>query len=102
MTFEWSALRQFGVILGARYRSPKPESWVQLLVALPSHSGVGCWHPSCALNAAHAGSTPASCSTHQSAARQLPPRRPHDRCLEAVALSPAVEALAASADSAVR
>jgi hypothetical protein len=35
MGFDYSAVRHFGLILGARYRSPKPESWVQLLVGLP-------------------------------------------------------------------
>jgi hypothetical protein len=49
-----------GSVLVARYGSPKPGSRVQLLAGPPSYSGVGCWHPSCALNAAHAGPIPAA------------------------------------------
>jgi len=40
--------------------SPKPVSRVRFLDGPPGHSGVGCWHPSCALNAAHAGPIPAA------------------------------------------
>ena len=52
----------FGSVLVARYGSPKPGSRVQLLTGPPIYSGVGCWHPSCALNAAHAGPIPAASS----------------------------------------
>lgn len=42
MAFEWSAPRQHGSVLVARYGSPKPESKVQLLTGPPIYSGVGC------------------------------------------------------------
>ena len=54
-----TAFHQSGCPLGGD-RSPKPVSRVRFLDGPPDHSGVGCWHPSCALNAAHAGPIPAA------------------------------------------